>query len=201
LLADFTVGGDDQIPEVAPYILAINHISLLDALVAFAVVPHQFAGVVAEGWAESPVVGRFMSWITTIFPVKAGATDPRAVSRATRWLRDGGVLLLAPEGRVSETRALLPGNPGLAYIASRSGAPVVPLAAWGQETAIGRLMRLRRPRIDARVGAAIAVPRLPRDERDAQLAAHTEEIMHALADLLPDEYKGVYRGPPDGPIH
>jgi 1-acyl-sn-glycerol-3-phosphate acyltransferase len=191
-VADVNVTGAERFPATGPYVLAINHLSLLDTVVAFAVVPHQFAGIVAQSWADRPVTGLVMRAVTMLFPVDMERTNPRVLAQAVRWLRDGGVLLIAPEGGISRSGALRHGNPGAAFIAARVGTPVVPLAMWGQERARSDLLRLRRPRIHAAVGEPLELAPQPKRPTDDDLEAMTDSIMQSLAALLPAPYRGVY---------
>ena len=74
-------------------------------------------------------------------------------------LRSGGVLAVAPEGKISKTGGLLQGHPGVAHLATRFGAPIVPLVIYGQERTFGYWARLGRPLVRVRIGTAIQLPR------------------------------------------
>lgn len=75
-------------------------------------------------------------------------------------------------------------------MAAASGAPVVPVAAWGQERLRRSWSGFRRAPIHVRVGA----PFLPgAGGLDASaLKASTQVVMLALAALLPPDYRGDY---------
>jgi 1-acyl-sn-glycerol-3-phosphate acyltransferase len=140
-----------------------------------------------------------MDWYGTIW-VHRGRPDRRALDFAVQALRQGRHLVIAPEGRYTLSHGLERGTSGAAYVAMRARLPVVPVALTGTENpkVYSSLRRLRRPCISLTVGAPIHLRTdagvTPRALKDA-----TEEIMHALARLLPPEYRGVYGGTPAAP--
>ncbi len=108
-------------------------------------------------------------------------------------LRQGGVLVMFPEGTRSKTGALQPGHQGVAVIAMHSGAPVVPVGISGSHLILQWPAILRRPRLVVSVGVPfyITPPSGPADRRRA-LVESTEEMMLRLAALLPEKQRGVY---------
>jgi 1-acyl-sn-glycerol-3-phosphate acyltransferase len=187
-----TVVGTENYPTAGPYIVAINHLHMLDLPTIFAASPHRFGGLAAQHWADHRVAGPIIRSFAEVIPVDPRRVDHRAMARALRWLEGGGVLLVAPEGMRAPTGALLPGQPGMAYLALRSGVPIVPVVAYGQERLPSSLKRLRRTTIVVSVGEAVAVPRLGREASAEDVTELTEDVMLRLARMLPPEYRGVY---------
>jgi hypothetical protein len=74
----------------------------------------------------------------------------------------------------------------------RTGAVIIPLAAWGQGKMLSSWAHFRRPAIHLRFAEPIRLPEGAERAWTAQLSAYTDEIMLALARLLPAEYRGVY---------
>jgi 1-acyl-sn-glycerol-3-phosphate acyltransferase len=105
---------------------------------------------------------------------------------------------MAPEGTRSQSEALIPGRPGAAYLASKTGVPIVPVGVTGTEDRAvkARLRRLQRPHIVIRIGSPFTLPPMERQDRDAYLQAYTDEIMCRIAVLLPPTYRGVYADHP-----
>ena len=191
VVADLEVEGAANYPGAGPYLIVFNHLHWLDLPVAFTTLRHQMAGLALHELAARPLIGPIARHVGhAIFVQKV--TDHRALSDALAWLRDGGVLLLAPEGSRSRSGSLQAGRPGAAYLASRSGVPIVPLAAWGHEHLFRDLRSLRRARIRVRIGQPFVLDGTPNRAKGEQLDAYTEQIMLALAALLPREYRGVY---------
>jgi 1-acyl-sn-glycerol-3-phosphate acyltransferase len=190
-LSEFVVEGAENYPERGPYIIAINHIHFFDVPIVFCTVQHRFAGLAAEDWVEHPVIGWVIRQGADLIPVRRDKLDAGTLGAADRWLRAGGVLLVAPEGTRSPG-GLIPGQPGLAYLAARTQAPIVPVVTWGQEHWKVQWRRARRPRINVRIGSPLSLTDLGPRPRGAVLDEGTERVMLALAAMLPERYRGVY---------
>ncbi|MCS6844703.1 MAG: 1-acyl-sn-glycerol-3-phosphate acyltransferase [Caldilineales bacterium] len=192
LLTRLEVHGREKIPLTGAALFTMNHLHWLDVPIGLAIMPRPAVVFAAEKWERHPIIGPLMRWSKSTIFVARGEVDRRALGQALEVLKAGGMLGIAPEGTRSKTGALQPGREGPAYLASRTGAMIVPVAAWGQEKAIAALKRLRRQRIVVRVGDPFVLPGTPNKAKSEQLAAYTEEIMCRIAELLPPEYRGVY---------
>jgi 1-acyl-sn-glycerol-3-phosphate acyltransferase len=189
-LTSVRVEGLEHLPASGPFVLAVNHLSMMDVPLALVVLPRPAVMLAADYLQRSRWLDWFIGELGHAIYVERGAGDRAALDRAIEVLRAGGVLALAPEGTRSQTGALGPGHPGAAYLATETGAPVVPLVAWGQER-LGRFWkRFRRAPIHVRIGAPLHLPKGTASA--AQLREHTDRVMHALAAELPPEYRGVY---------
>jgi 1-acyl-sn-glycerol-3-phosphate acyltransferase len=83
------------------------------------------------------------------------------------------------------------GHTGVAYLATRSGVPVVPMAAWGQEQLGQSWRRLKRAPVRVRFGPPLAFATTPPSA--LELRDYSDAVMRAIAAQLPVEYRGVYR--------
>lgn len=193
LFGAFHVEGLEHFPKQGPYILAVNHLHWMDIPVIFVILPHEVATFAAEKWERHWFVGTLLRLFGHAIFVQRGEPDRKAITKALRWLQAGGVLGIAPEGTRSRTGALQPGKPGAAYLATRAGVPIVPVAIWGQEKFWQEVRRLRRPRVYARVGEPMRLPAVARRAKGHELDAYTEQIMLRIAEMLPEPYRGVYR--------
>jgi 1-acyl-sn-glycerol-3-phosphate acyltransferase len=124
--------------------------------------------------------------------------DFRALREVQKRLKAGGIAAIAPEGTRSPTAQMQPGKPGVAYLAAKTGVPIVPMAIVGTEDkeVARRLRRFRRLDITIRVSEPFSLPAMPRQKRDEFLQQSTDEIMCRIAALLPPEYRGVYADHP-----
>jgi 1-acyl-sn-glycerol-3-phosphate acyltransferase len=185
------VRGREHIPQTGPLIIAANHMHVFDLPIVFAVVPRRQTVFAANKWQ-----GKFAGWIMRTFAdaifVERGEPDRAAIARALEVVRRGGALGVAPEGTRSRTGGLIEGKPGTVYLASRSGASILPVVVWGQEQAMRSWARLRRPEIHVRIAEPMNLPASAEHARSAELASYTEELMLTLARMLPREYRGVY---------
>ena len=102
------------------------------------------------------------------------------------------MIAITPEGRESLTGELEEGTPGAAYLALKANAPILPVTFTGTENrhVYGSLKKLRRPKISVTVGKPFFLPA----SRDWRMSVEqgTYQIMRALAEQLPPEYRGVY---------
>jgi 1-acyl-sn-glycerol-3-phosphate acyltransferase len=177
-------------------VVAVNHLSMLDVALVLTILPRRGICIATDSLRKQPWLRWFLDLGDTIY-VRRGEADQEALARGLAVLRAGGLLGIAPEGTRSKTGGLMKGQPGVVFMAGEAPAPILPLAAWGQERVADNLKRLRRTRIRVRVGAPIAVS--PGERTAARLHHDTERVMRALADLLPPEYRGVYADAVDRP--
>jgi 1-acyl-sn-glycerol-3-phosphate acyltransferase len=202
--ADVDVQGLDHIPRRGPVILACNHISNADPVVVGAWITdalkrrriHWLGKRELFAW---PVLG----WVAAhggIHPVDRDAADIDAFRLATKILENGYVLLVFPEGTRSPTGELQAAKDGVAMLALRTGAQVVPIgisntdAVWRK----GRPLPIPFPRrrVTVRVGTPLRVQdEIPEDvsRREAKGLA-TTLIMGRIAALLDPRHRGVYAG-------
>lgn len=196
LLTRIEVEGWERIPRKGGVILATNHLSRLDPPLIFILCDRpDVTALVAEKYRRWPILRQMLEAVDGIW-INRFAPDARALRQALRHLRQGGVLGVAPEGTRSHTGGLLPGKPGVVYLAAMSGVPIVPIAIWGTEGWHRKLLRLRRPVLHVRVGEPFSIGPLPAKGRDEWLQAKTDEVMLRIAALLPPAYRGVYADHP-----
>ena len=127
--------------------------------------------------------------------------DIRAVRAALDGFKEGRVILIAPEGRYSLTGQLEEGNNGAAFLAYKSGAAILPIAVTGteNENVYSHMKRLKRAPVHVKVGKMFKLENqaetdaLSRSKgRQESMAQGTHQIMSALANLLPEKYRGEY---------
>jgi 1-acyl-sn-glycerol-3-phosphate acyltransferase len=183
--------GIGNIPEDGPFLFTSNHLSQIDPPLALAVIPRQMRVFAAEKYRRNPFLHILFEAMGCIW-VRQFEADHQALREALHHLRDGGALGVAPEGtRSRETHALLEGRGGAALLASRAGVPLVPVAIWGTETFVDDFLHLRRASVSVRVGKPYHLDVSPRAKAQ-ELGAATDDLMCAIAALLPPEYRGVY---------
>jgi 1-acyl-sn-glycerol-3-phosphate acyltransferase len=189
-MADLRVCGLENLPSRGPLILAFNHLGHLDPVLLYITLPTppEIIGL-SEAWGL-PFVGWFVRQYGGI-PVRRDQFDRAVVAQALAILQNGLMLALAPEARFSTTGQLEQGRTGVAYLAMKADAPILPIGITGTEL-IGRNLR---PRLSLNYGRVMQLRSLPENgvERKRALREETDHIMRAIAALLPEEYRGVYR--------
>ena len=204
------IEGIEHLPDRPGVIVASNHLSIADPpLICLAV--WRSAGrrvrYMAKAEAmETPIMGPALSAYGG-FGVRRGQADREAYRMSRAVLETGDWLGLAPEGTRSRRAELGEPMPGVALLAVRSGAPVLPVAIAGSERTwpIGS----RRPHfgtaVIVRFGPTLDLRPAPigsgsvdgeasneRGDRRAALDAGTEAMMQAIAQLLPPSYRGRF---------
>jgi len=182
--------GQENLPSDGPVIVAVNHLHLVDPPALMLAVPRKAVTLVASKWLNSPVVSPILRLAGVVF-VRRGEVDRRALRDCLDHLANGGVLALAPEGTRSKTGGLQRAKAGVAYLASRSKAPIVPVAVWGTER-LGDWARLKRPTCKVVVGRPLRLPESSRRPATEELQHLADLIMIRLGLLLPASYRGVY---------
>lgn len=187
------VDGLENVPSNGPAILMMNHIAFIDPMVIAQVVPRDIVPLAKREVYDYPIVG-ILPKLWGVIPVKREGFDRQAVQQALDVLRAGELVLMAPEGTRSLDGQLREGKEGIAYLASRSGAQVVPVAVDGT---IGfPALRYTTPWRGTGAQVVIGKPfryrsNLKRARRD-QLRQMADEAMYNLARLLPEERRGFY---------
>jgi len=182
--------GVENFPLQGPAIVMINHIAFVDPVVVMGSLPRNVVPMAKVEAFRIPLWGIF-PWLWDVIPVHRETVDRKALRKALDVLDAGEVVLVAPEG--TRNPSLQRGKVGVAYLASRTGAPVVPAAVSGTEgfpTLNPR--RLKGPGAYVRIGRPFRfVIETRRPGRDL-LRQMTDEAMYVLASMLPPERRGVY---------
>jgi 1-acyl-sn-glycerol-3-phosphate acyltransferase len=130
------------------------------------------------------------------FPVRRFEADIGALRQASRVLHEGEVLAMFPEGTRSKEGGLGSAYPGTAFVALRTGTPILPIGITGTETinfpkVLFDAVRLRRARVRVVIGDPFFLP--PVSRITAEEVIHcTDVIMDRIASLLPPSYRGQY---------
>ncbi|MCX6080193.1 MAG: lysophospholipid acyltransferase family protein [Chloroflexi bacterium] len=194
LIADIEVYTIENVPAGGSFVIATNHIGIID----IAMFHYQFDRFdmfipVAEKWEKHGWI-RFLGRELNFLFVDRYNPDLKALRKMIALMEAGNSLVIAPEGTRSRTGALIEGKPGVAYLAARSGFPVVPVAITGteDESILENIKHLRKSRVTLKAGLPFNLPPIPRENRDAALQQYTDEIMCQIAAILPESYRGLY---------
>ena len=185
-LFSLRIDGLHHLPGDGGYIVAANHHNYLDGVVLGASFPRRIAFLVMPRvYRATPLHPPFHRWAGHI-PLNLARPDPAAMRRALRVLDVGGVVGIFPEGPFSLRGRLERGLPGVALLALRSGAPVIPVGIHGTYEALhGRRFYLpRRHPLRVQVGPPRRFTLTRRGSERTLREDVTRQVMADIAELL-----------------
>ena len=194
---DIEVNGIEKLPE-GNVIIAANHLGRLDPAVLLCVLDREDIIIpMAEKYKDHPLYGAIGRAVNAVW-LNRFEVDYAAFRKILDRMKQGGLLGIAPEGTRSRTEALQEAKMGVAFLASKSGYPVLPVAATGTEDRVilENLKHFRRSKITVTAAELVYID-IPKGKgREEALRAATDEIMCQIAALLPEKYRGVYADHP-----
>jgi 1-acyl-sn-glycerol-3-phosphate acyltransferase len=206
------VEGTEHLPDQGGVIVASNHLSIADppliCLAVWRAAGRRVRYMAKSEAMEAPIMGPALRAYGG-FGVRRGQADREAYRMSRAVLDTGDWLGLAPEGTRSRKATLGQPMPGVALLAVRSGAPVLPVGIAGSERTwpigarfprFGTTVTVRfGPVLDLRASGSapddLTVDRsgsAERVDRRAALDASTDAMMRAIAALLPASYRGRF---------
>jgi 1-acyl-sn-glycerol-3-phosphate acyltransferase len=204
LLAAFChweVRGRENVPRCGGMIIAPNHISYLDPPVAGSALDRQIFFMAKVELFRIPGF-RWLIREYGAFPVRRGVADRTALRWAEQLLLAGEGVMVFPEGTRSPDGRLMPAERGIAMLALRTGAPVVPVGVDGTDRTLPCHSFILRPaKIRVNIGPPLTFDDL-RGNRALNREAAQEaarRITAALAALLPAWRTTRVRASPPAP--
>jgi 1-acyl-sn-glycerol-3-phosphate acyltransferase len=198
LISDVEIIGLENVPDTKTFAIASNHIGRLDIGLVFAGLDQtEFILPLAEKYRKNPLT-RFIGYMMGVIWLDRYNTDFKAIREMMTRIKQGGVLVIAPEGTRSKTGSLQEGKPGVAFLAAKAGLSIVPVAIYGTEdkVVVDNLKHFRRSHFKMIGGKSFVLPELKSKSREEQIKEHTDEIMCHIAALLPEEKWGYYKDHP-----
>ena len=172
--------GAENIPPTGPVLLAPIHRSNIDfAYLVFATNRKTFFMGKDSLWKIRPI-GALIQ-LMGAFPVKRGTADRESLKNAQQVLNEGQALVLFPEGTRQEGDLVGPLFEGAMFIASRVGAPVIPVGLGNTEKAMRKGAWFPRPvRTTVVIGKPIQAPSSESRVTRSELNAATEHLRVGL---------------------
>ncbi len=181
-----------KVPMQGPLIVATNHTGQIEVPLLFAhLQPRKMTGwAKVEAWDN-----KFLHWVFNVWgiiTVRRGEADIHALKAAIRALEKNYIFGIAPEGTRNRNGVLIRAQPGAVTLALHTGASILPVAHWGGEKLMKNLKRFERTDFHIRLGQPFKV-----DMQGVKVTSEirqqiVDEMMYKIAELLPEEYRGVY---------
>jgi 1-acyl-sn-glycerol-3-phosphate acyltransferase len=191
------VTGAGAIPAQGPVILAPVHRSFMDFFVASEVSRRKLFYMAKDDLWHSPRLGHFLESVGA-FPVHRDGADRLALDRAQAVLERGEALILFPEGTRRTGAVVEDLHEGAAFLAARTGAPIVPIGIGGTAEAMPKGSKFIRPvKVHVVVGDPIAAPARSAKGRVPRHQVHevTERLRRDLQCLFDTAQGRAGRGP------
>ncbi len=197
-IADVEVLGLENLPKEGGFVIAANHLGIIDVPFAFYALDRwNMFVMVGEKWKKVALfrwVGKYFNFVF----IDRFNPDIKAMRQVIALMEEGQSLIIAPEGTRSRTGSLIEGKLGVSYLATKLKQPIVPAGITGTEDKVilDNLKHFRRSHFLVTAGKPFTLPPLPRENRDEVLKQYTDEIMCRIAALLPEKQRGVYADHP-----
>ena len=181
------VEGQEKVPMSGPGIVAGNHLSALD-IVLGAVSPRPLVFIGRGDLFAYPGLRLVLNDLG-IIPVDRGNADVGAIKAALRVLQTGGAVGIFPEGTRSRSHTLASFKTGVAALAIRSRASVVPVGIAGTDSAwpVGSYPRFWQT-IQIKFGDPIISSDFGEKTNKFAMMALAETLEEAVSQLIPAKY-------------
>lgn len=199
--ANININGYENIKDLKQNVLFVsNHLSNGDALILNEVLKEQnIVFVAGKKLGDKNLTKMGLSITETIF-IKPNSADKDAISNIVKTIKGGRNVLIFPEGTRSRKGAMIEGKQGTFLIARLSKASIVPIGITGTEKFLpindddmGK-EKFQHADITVNIGKPISLPKKGEEEDKKEYRERgTEYIMRKIAELLPEQYRGIYK--------
>lgn len=192
VLWDVQVTGTENIPDSGPAIIMMNHISAIDPVLCMGAITNRFVIPMTKiENAQNWFFGLFVWWWGA-YTVNRSEVDRKALVNSIELIKSGQMILIAPEG-TRHPEGLAEAKDGLAFIATKANAVIIPTGISGAVGWDSKLKRAQRPHINVNFGKPFRFKtgdgRVPREA----LNVMSQEAMYQLALAVKDETRrGFY---------
>ena len=193
------VTGRESVPPYAPLIVVANHVSFNDPPVLVAAIDRDLSFIGKQELFKDPISSFLMRGFQ-VYPLDRSGNGVDAVRLALGLLAQDRAVVIFPEGRRSPDHALIPGQPGAAYLALKSQATILPVGITGGEKFPSWRMPLPLCRLRVNIGQPFSLPSMDGNPNRQVLKGLTDMMMLRVAALLPEEYRGVYSTQASPPV-
>ena len=179
LLHPYKVVGKENIPQAGRYILCCNHQSNWDPVLLIVCQRRKIAFMAKAELFRFAIMRGFLGGIFGAFPVERGKGDTGALDKAEQLIASGRMMGIFPEGTRYKDGTVHRFKSGMALIAAKSGAAVIPCA-------FDKRCRLFR-RVTIRFGEPLSLEELHLTGEKPELRYATRLLRERVAELAGQE--------------
>ena len=191
LTGRLTISGQEAMPPFGPLLVASNHLSMNDAGTLVVALPRPIVFLAKKELWNKPI-GRFYCDAVGAVPLDRQRGGGEALRYALEALQQDQAILMFPEGGISQTGQLRRARTGLAWLALKTQAPILPVGISGSEKFPAWRMPVPLASWQVNIGTPFTPPQVDGPITKPLLNSVTNMIMERIAALLPESYRGVY---------
>ncbi len=179
LFYNFHIEGIENIPQDRPLVMASNHRSYADPVILTIPMKRPVTYMAKEELFKNKLFGWFITMLGA-FPVKRGTGDMQVIDDAVSILNSGRNLVIFPEGTRSKDGKVGRGKTGVALIAAKSGADVIPCGIVFE----GEKLKFRS-KLTLRFGKVIPAEEIAVEDASPKALKNVKKrIMSAITELV-----------------
>lgn len=177
--------GLENVPPDGGLIIAANHQTYIDPFWLSLPIKRPTRYLAWSAAFRWPVVGRCLTWLGA-WPLALEGSDPAAIRRSLQWLKDGGAVVIFPEGaRSTEVGSLDRFKAGAVRLALEAQVPILPVTIRGGNHVWPRGRRFPRlGKIVVTYHPLIHAEPCPDEETRACARRESERLAQVIASAL-----------------
>lgn len=183
-----SVEGLENVPKEGGFVVCANHKSVLDPPLLGVCIPAEFKFMAKEELFKNKLLGSMLRALGA-FPVKRGKSDLGALKAALKMTKEGGRLVIFPEGTRSDKNSLKPGKGGAVLIAVKAGVDILPVGICGRYRPFSKIV--------IKIGKPISLDEYYGKKPDSQTVQYITDEM-VMKEISRLSGVPVYQGITDG---
>ncbi|SNS72019.1 1-acyl-sn-glycerol-3-phosphate acyltransferase [Anaerovirgula multivorans] len=200
--ANINVKGNENLKGIkTPTIFICNHLSNSDGLVLDKALKEIDPTFIAGVKLSNNVFTSIGVNVIKTTNIKPNTADKEGLKKIIKLVKQGENLLIFPEGTRSRVGCLIEAKKGIFLIARTTGAPIVPIGLYGTEKLLpvnkeGDMSAETFNYADVyiNIGKQFDFPKRAKEQDKKEYEDFaTKYIMKKIAELLPENYRGVYK--------
>ena len=177
--------GTENIPAEGGLLIAANHQTYIDPFWISLPIKRPLRFLAWDAAFSWPVVGPAMRLLGA-WPLQVEGTDPAPIRRSLQWLRDGGAVMIFPEGGRGRTDgSMIKFKAGAVRMAIEAGVPILPVTVRGAHRVWASNMRFPRlGQVDVIFHPPLLIEQLPGEDFRACTQRATEKLTEIISSAL-----------------
>jgi 1-acyl-sn-glycerol-3-phosphate acyltransferase len=181
----------ENIPATGGLIVASNHQTYIDPVWISCPIKRPVRYLAWDAAFSWPIVGWWLRMLGS-WPLQLEGSDPKPIRRSIQWLREGGVVVIFPEGGRGDADATMRKfKPGAARMAIEAGVPILPVTIRGGHRVWPTGFRFPRlGRVEVIYHSLFMLEQEPAEEARAYARRATEQLQEIIRGELEEPANG-----------